>query len=90
MFPKIGIIYTASKCMTVLTRSSLQQPWEVSTLIPILQTRKQKHREGERLVQDHTASEWWDLDLDPGILAPEPSLLASMPCCLLENGIWAW
>lgn len=40
----------------------------MTTTIPILQTRKLRHRDVKRLAQSHTANKWQSWDLNPGLL----------------------
>lgn len=49
-------------------------PEEGTIIIPILQMRKWRYREGKQCARDHTASKWLALNAKPGRPASEPTL----------------
>lgn len=68
-----------------LTHLIPQQPDEAGPLIiPVLQTRNLKLRDGQQLAEGHTARKLGSQDANPGLLAFEAHTLSSTPRCFTQ------
>lgn len=68
-----------------LTHLIPQKPDEAGPLIiPVLQTRNLKLRDGKQLAEGHTARKLGSQDANPGLLAFEAHALSSTPRCFTQ------